>query len=200
MPNVRWLFAALILTIGLAPQTAKAQELGDDERKQLESGEVLVEARTLEGGGGVLARARALVDGDPGAIWKHVAACESYSEFMPRTAESRLVEKSGERVVCYVRIDMPFPVGDLWSETEAIHRELSGNRFERRWKLLRGSYTRNEGYWRLVPWEGDETRTLVTYQLLVRPEKSVPQALLREAQRRSLPDMIGALRKRAAAH
>jgi ribosome-associated toxin RatA of RatAB toxin-antitoxin module len=192
------LACCLFLLSSAAAGGASAQELSDTDRERLEAGEVLAEARTLEEEGAVAARVRAVIAAAPAKVWEHVAACDKYSEFMPRLSESRIVEQEGERVVCHLRIDMPFPLGALWSESEGRHRALSGGRFERRWKLLRGTYKRNEGHWRLGPWGEDATRTLVTYQVVVAPDKAIPQSILREGQRRSLPELIEALRRRVA--
>jgi ribosome-associated toxin RatA of RatAB toxin-antitoxin module len=167
-----------------------------EERAQLEKGEVVVEALPPSDDSGVAARARALVDAPPDAVWPVVRDCEHFSEFMPRTKRSRLLQRSFDEAVCEIEVAMPFPLSNLVSTTRSKLIDLPGGGHERRWTLVSGDYRRNEGVWRVLPWGPDGKRTFLEYRLDADPTTHVPDALIRRAQTGSLPDVLEAVRKR----
>ena len=198
----------MLLVWTAAPLAARAgarPDFSDEDRRRLEAGEVIVDARTLDGEDHVVvARAVALVDQPPARVWPHIDQCARYQEYMPRVVESRELRRECDegsegacRVDCFVKLDMPFPLSDLWSKTEARHDRVDGQGYRRRWRLVEGSYRVNQGSWVLLPWTPEGGSTLVIYQIKVAPRASLPPAFLRQAQRRSLPGLMEAIRKRS---
>ena len=162
----------------------------------LERGEIIVESMKPSGGGGVAARVMGIVDARPVEVWPIVRDCQHYAQFMPRTERSEVRGYRGKASICFVEIDMPFPLSNLWSESASTLTELPGGGFERSWSMIRGNYTRNNGSWRIFPWSEGGARSLIVYRIDTDPDMIIPDAILRSAQTGSLPDVFTAVRNR----
>lgn len=182
---------ALLLAGGAA-----SPELPAGERERLDRGEILFSQLDGRQASGIAVRAQAVVEASPDAVWRVLRECGEYDEFLPSTRFSELRHREANVAICYTVIDMPFPLDDLVSETRVVERSLPDGGFERRWSLLRGSYSRNDGAWSVQPWQGAPDRALVDYHVDFELDTLVPQFLLRSAQRRTLPAVFEALRQR----
>lgn len=171
----------------------QAVGISSEDRARLNEGEVLVTPLSPEGGG-VSARALAVVEAPPDAVWPVVRDAEHFCEFMPRTKSSRIVSRSEEGQVVRLEISMPFPLKNLVSEVLSVITETEDRR-GRRWSLVKGTYERNDGEWVVASW-GDN-RTLLGYWLDAKPKIVIPDAVIRKAQTGSLPDVFEAVRDRA---
>lgn len=192
----RALLLACLLLLPLLP--ARGEPVPPAEELRLTRGEIIVSSRQLPGKAVPEHTARGVVDAPPEAVWEVVDRCGDYARFMPLVQASRELERQGERVVCRIEIDLPFPLPNLWSVTEATHVALPGRLFARRWHMRAGSYTVNDGAWEVAPWGEGGQRSLVTYRIQVMPDMVLPDALMGSLQKSSLPDVIQALRKRVA--
>ena len=47
------------------------------------------------------------------------------------------------KTICHVELNMPFPLMNLWSDSTSVHVEQPDGFFQRTWKLVRGTYRRN---------------------------------------------------------
>lgn len=161
----------------------------------LDAGEILVTSEAVAGRDMPRARVEAVIEAPPEKVWEIIQSCGNYSKTMPRIAASKELSRDGGVTVCEVTVDMPFPLSNLTSRTEAVMTVQPGVRWERRWKLLSGDYHVNEGAWVLTPWRGDSKRTHARYELLADPKIHVPQAIINSAQTKSLPKTIERLRE-----
>jgi len=167
------------------------------DQAQLDKGEVLVKSLTPTGDEGVAAEARAVVSAPPEKVFGFLDDCARFKEFMPRVKDSALRGTEGDAKICYTEIGMPFPISNLWSEVRSVTTRLPDGGYQRAWTLIKGTYKRNTGNWKVQPWGADGTKSLVTYTLDVNPDVMIPDAIIRKAQTGSLPDVFEALRKRA---
>jgi ribosome-associated toxin RatA of RatAB toxin-antitoxin module len=141
-----------------------------------------------------------VIDAPPDAVWAIVSRCNDYGKNMPRVAAARELSRSGDEATsftttCEVTADLPFPLPDLTSVNKAQHTIEPGKRYVRQWSLVRGDYSLNEGSWTLVAVD-DGKKTKTTYRLRVRPNVPLPDGLLSQAQRNTMPDMIRNLRNK----
>jgi len=179
----------LLLALLLAPSAAAA----DDFQSRLEKGEIFCYPRKVPGSDVPEMVLKAVVNAPMARVWKIIDACGNYKRTQPRVKDSVEVSRKGQRVVCRVTIDLPFPYSDKTSLTEAVHT-VTPERCSRRWKLLSGDYKVNSGSWVLTPFRGDPQRTLVVYRVHAQPDAWVPGWIRKAAQKRSLPEMIRRLR------
>jgi ribosome-associated toxin RatA of RatAB toxin-antitoxin module len=137
----------------------------------------------------------AVIDAPPEAVWALVSRCNEYKRTMPRIADSKELSRApdGMSMVCRVTADMPFPIPDLTSTTQARHKVDPGKRYERTWKLVEGDYDINEGSWVLEAM-GDGNQTRATYRLRAKPKMPVPDSMLGLFQQKALPDVIKGVR------
>lgn len=149
--------------------------------------------------------ARAVVDAPPEKVWALVSDCGNYKETMPNIMDSKLVsstpgssEGDGEIRVCQIVTDLPFPLPDLMSKTRVVHTIEPGKRWQRAWTLLEGDYEKNEGMWRVEPFGGDGSRSLVTYVLSARPKIFLPAGMIASVSEGKIPEMMKNVRARTA--
>jgi ribosome-associated toxin RatA of RatAB toxin-antitoxin module len=131
----------------------------------------------------------ATMDAPPEKVWAIVSDCAHYKEHMPRIAASKLLSKSGNTRTCEVTVEMPFPLSNLTSVTQAVHEE-SPAKYSRKWKLVRGDFKINEGSWEVSPANAARTKSSVRYTLHAEPNTAVPQWIREKAQKKTLPEMI----------
>ena len=91
-------------------------------------------------------------------------------------------------------VDLPFPMDDLRSVTDATHIIKKDKFYQRSWKLVEGDYQTNRGFWKLQAIDQGK-HTYVHYLVHVEPKTSVPDFLKRMAQKSKIPDMFENLRE-----
>ncbi len=190
------IFLVLITTGSLLPRNSSAQKLSPKQRESLRRGEIIT--RTLrvnktQGHG----EAIGVVDAPPARVFTVIADVAHYKEFMTRVTESKVIKREGNTYDFAYTIDMPWPLADYHCVTHNVHKvDAKHQRYERRWKLVSGTFNQNEGYWRLRPWPGG--KTLVTYSVVVQPKTAVPDFIVNFVAKKALPRAIKSIRKRLA--
>lgn len=164
------------------------------DEARLAKGDILVSTRAVPGSDMPEATVVAVIDAPPDRVWRIIDDCAAYKRTMPRIKASRLVERSGTRVVCEVTVEMPFPFSNLTSVSEGLHT-VGPPKWARSWHMLRGDYHKNTGSWTLSAFDAAGTRTRAVYKLHVEPKVSIPNAILRKAQASTLPDVMERLRE-----
>ncbi len=190
---MRCLFFVMLSLPALAQQTPPT--LTAAEKKKLDNGDVIVRPQTPTDNKGVAAQSLGLVNAPASEVWAVIKDCSKYADFMPRTKKSVAMNLDG-KPGCRTELSMPFPLTDLWSENTYVHTEHPDGSYLRTWALHRGTYHRNTGAWRLFPYEPDNSRTLVVYEIDSDPKMAVPDGLIRSAQTGSLPKVFSAIRVR----
>lgn len=175
---------------------ASASTLSD---QALSSGKVDIRFVEKRGYDTPEARIEAVIDAPPETVWKVIGDCAGYSKTMPRIASSKLlkVKKMSDtksQHFCELVVDLPMPFSDLKATTKAIHTE-GPSEWSRRWSLVKGDYTVNNGSWVLTPFDEKGTRTRAKYRLHAEPTTSIPQWVRTRAQESSFPKLIVRLRE-----
>lgn len=147
------------------------------------------------GDGAPTFEAHALIDAPPAVVWSVVSRCADYRRHMPRIAESAELKRDGNSVTCRVTADMPFPIPDLTSVSQAVHTaDVAAGNYQRAWTLVEGDYDVNEGAW-ILKSTGAGKQTYAIYRLRVKPKLPVPAGLAALFQKGPLVDAMLALRK-----
>lgn len=169
-----------------------------EETKRLATGEILVIRMEPTGGTGAAAMVKALVDAPVATVWPAVRDCQHFDQFMPRVEKSELREHDGEGMLCYTLVKLPF-LKDLESETLSTIEEPTPGSFKRTWVLHKGTFTHNNGSYLVEPFQGDANRSLVTYTIDAKPSIPIPDAMLKQAQSKTLPKLMEKLREHVGA-
>jgi len=183
--------ASLVAALALVPGAA------DADAPLPAKGAVQVNVYSVPGSNTPKVVARAIIEQPPRKVWAVVSDCAHYQSRMPHVAKSRLVSKVGNKHTCEVTISLPFPLSNLTAVTEATHEE-SDKGMVRRWKLVSGDYSINNGSWEVRPLDASGTSSLVTYSVQAEPNTAVPDFIRASAQKKALPDMIARVRLEAA--
>jgi len=158
----------------------------------LERGEILVDSQSTDNG--VVANMQAVIDAPIEKVWALVTNCNGFKKTMPNIESARIVKKTAKGMRCEVVADLPFPLSDLRSVTDAVHTETADMK-KRTWTLVEGDYEVNEGSWTLKRFGADGQKTLAIYNAKLEPKMSVPNSILKLAQKRTLPKVAKNLRK-----
>ncbi len=147
-----------------------------------------------------------LIDARSWRVLKVISDHDHYSEFMPYTKESRILEKNGNVVYFYTRVAPPLiserdytiklvstaipgKSGHFVTEfSQANSKGPSGKKGVVRVETV-------SGYWRLEPAEGGE-KTSLTYYVFTSPGGAVPGNLANKANTQTVPGIIKAVRER----
>lgn len=176
-------------------QPVSVPALTDAEKKKLDQGGVVVHELKPTDNSGVAGMAFGVVEASSDEVWPIVRDCEHFSKFLPSTKKSWR-KGEGSDQVCYDELELPFPLTNLWAETRSVAREEPQGYYLREWSFVKGTYKRNRGSWRVVPWGEDGKRSLVIYEVDSDPSMLVPDWILRAAQTGSLPKIFEGVRKR----
>lgn len=188
----------LVTSLGGAAALAQpvtVPALSDAERRQLDGGGVVLHEVKPTDDRGVAADSFGVVDATPDEVWPAVRDCEHFSRFLPNTKKSWR-RTDGDAVVCFDELELPFPLTNLWAETRSVMRQEPARHYAREWSFLKGTYRRNRGSWRVVPWDAEGKRALVVYSVDSDPTMLVPDVILRAAQTGSVPKLFEGLRRR----
>ncbi len=189
--KLRVILVILAIALAVLPVHLHADEALD---ARLSRGEIIITSRAIAGSDLPEVTVQAVVDTSPAKMWKIIDDCTHYKQNMQRVANSKELSRKGNVVVCEVEIELPFPLSNLTGVTEATH-VVGPPTWSRTWKLIRGDYEKNTGSWTLSAFDAEGKRTRATYKIHVIPKSNVPNALLRKAQRESLPKLIEHLRE-----
>ena len=192
---VRLVATVCLLAVSAVAEPISFPTLTDAEKQKLNTRGVVIHEVEPTGGRGIAAESMAVVDAPTAEVWPLLRDCEHFAQFMPNTQASSRKLENGESL-CFDEISLPFPLPNLWADTRSEVREEPSGHFIRAWSLVRGSYRRNRGAWKVLPWGPEGKHSLVVYVIDSDPEMILPDPLLRAAQTGSLPDVFKAVRKR----
>ena len=98
----------------------------------------------------------------------------------------------------YSNLELPWPCDNRWYivKVERDETRAAQHRYHSSWSLVTGNLKENYGEWTLAPF--DSTKTKAVYKLCTDPGGHIPQFLLTQGTCVTMPQIIKAIRKRAA--
>lgn len=185
---------ALVLVLALlAVVTARAVDV-EQQREKLAAGELFVQAIDVPGSSMPRVRLTAVVWAPPDVVWELIDRCGDYRLVMPRTSQSRELERRHGVVRCESTLDAPWPVGGLKAVTRGTH-VAQPDFFQRTWTLESGDFRSNEGRWTVTPFDDNGWHSLVVYEVHLEPKRSLPGFLVDRVQRFGLQKTIDEVRR-----
>jgi hypothetical protein len=151
-----------------------------------------------------------MIDASPATVEKVLADVASYPSFMPYVTESRAVSQSGDDVITYQRLNVPF-VANRDYTVRVEHGTIKGAGGETIYRdewltdneagpAARRGVVRvkvNEGSWLLEPAGPGGSSTQATYQIYTDSGGALPAFLANRASQLIIPRLFDAIRKQA---
>lgn len=138
--------------------------------------------------------AYALVKADPLTIISVIADYENYPDFMPRVKSTDIYYMSLDSAHYRTDLKMPWPLNDIWY---VISVKSDTVKYEIRWVMLEGNILDTKGFWKLR--ESENGSVLVIYHAEVLLDSGFPEFAVRIVQKKTVKNILKAIRKRAEA-
>ena len=154
-----------------------------------DKGRITVKLAPIEGSRLCRGTARGFVPYPPDVVFRYLLDYDRFVEFMPHMMESRVLEGNGNSMKVYQKLNLPWPLANRWYRSivdiDSEHHRLS-------WVTDEGNLESCTGGWVVKPVEGG---SMVTYTVVLDPGGYYPAWVINSIQRRSLPQVIRALRE-----
>lgn len=181
-----------------ARETPVPPRLTESLRGDLEDGDIVVNVR--EDGDAHRAELVALVDGSAEDVWAVITDFDSFEDWVPDQVDSTIVEARGANGAVFSG-ETRVPI--LRNRTYQIrdrHRieERDGvTMYVDEWDYIDGSgnMEENEGYWIVMPYDQDPSKTLIRMVVFADLGMMVPQAVIQWGTRRALPELAEGIRE-----
>ncbi len=132
--------------------------------------------------------ANAYLEASPEQVWQTISQYEAYPKFLPRVASCRIDRRQGNVTIATMKLDLPFPMNGTWYTNRYVANKKAGTI---EWKMLQGSLKSTAGRWKISP---QGKGTLVQYRLQTDPGiPFIPQAMIQEGSKRTIPDILRAV-------
>ena len=118
MSKILFLLHVLIL-VGFISTVSHAQKIPHE--KKLRSSNVHLQTKEIAGSDMDELTAHAIIKAPPAKLWKIISKCDDYHKNMPSIASSKQLSVTNGVIRCELVVDLPFPMDDLRSVTDAKH-------------------------------------------------------------------------------
>ena len=219
---IRLVIIPLILVSTLFSQSDLGVRLTEKNERKLLSGKIIASVERLPDSETHKCQAMGIVYHPIDRVWETLGKYNHYSEFMPNTTVAFLVnpaaigkfenqnitdweqfEKEIENYKIdhfgtspfyfYNRFDVPWP----WEDRHFIVKmERNDKEYFSHWIEIIGNTKENKGSWKLIPFQGNNRKTLAIYTLFTDPGIKLSPKLSKIGTKIALPGTIKSLRKR----
>lgn len=146
-----------------------------------------------------------VINAPPSAVYKLLCDSADFPKFMPYSVEVRILQRSGDVVVAYHRLDLPL-IDDRDYVLRSVHTttaSAAGPVYHIRWKAADGTgpspvpgvqrVTNCQGSWLLEP--TGEGKTQATYTIFSDAGGAIPAFLATSGSRTAIRRVFAAIRK-----
>lgn len=175
-----------------------ARAAGADDAAALRHGQDLYKMVEVEGSRSSRGFVKGIVEAPLARVFEVITDYDGQEGFMPRVQESRIVARNTASLRYHTVLEMPWPVSDVEYDAEV---SWAADRRSIRFVMVPGTgqgVKRFDGHWRLAPFEGSATRTVVQYDLHFEPTTEWPEWIIDVGTKSALGDVLPALRKQLA--
>lgn len=162
----------------------------------LSKGEIMLELVKEKGSGVPRVSAKAVVDAPADEVWALLSDCRKTGALFDGVKDVKRHHHADATSVCSSTFSMPFPFSNLSSKMKYT-RTTRGDVRTSSWRLVSGDFSRSTGSWKVEPYEGSTTRTLVRYTAHAEPDIPVPGWMQESGLKDSTMGAIRKLRKLA---
>lgn len=178
--RIKIVFLLLAFTLPVSSEEINIEEL--------KKGKIITEEEIVEGrSGGV--KATFWVNAKPEVVFRELSDGGKFSEFMPDIDQSIVKNSGGDFQDVYYKLHFWFADVEY-----VLHRVINKNEMKITWNMLDGKFKRIDGFWEIR--DGSDG-SIVTYYTDVEPGLFVPKSISKYLTKKSLPDLVDAVKKRA---
>lgn len=191
----------LMLLSADAPAAVPWQSAGEDDG-------ITIMSRDKPGSDVHEMKAQGMIDAPPMAIWTALRDYDHYTQTMPYTEKSKVVEKSADGKTTWFYSVINAPLVSRRDYTIKLHDDTN---YKNGKGKMRVSWTIatdkgpapqdgivrvkvNDGYWELQP-VANGTKTYATYYLYTDPGGSVPKWIVNKGNATAVPEVFNAIKK-----
>lgn len=161
--------------------------LSPSENERLLKGEpIILKVERTEHEGG--AKAMILINEHENRVFDVLCDVKDFPKFMPSLEKVEVLQRNRNSHIVRMFVKKAFVKFDY-----TLRRVCDREKMEVRWVGADEKFEKIDGYWRLEP--VDEGRTKVIYYTYLKPSFFIPQVIIDYLQKRSLPDMLNALKR-----
>ena len=194
---------AVALVIGAAIlQSAPARGVLDDacpdpggHEDAIVGGEVLIELTDFPGSAAKEGCVLGFIPAPPAAVMAVLRRAGDYDLYMPKVVKSEVSPGDGGAILNEQELNLPWPIGDRHFTVRLVEEESKDGGYSFKFDYVKGSGNIEDtrGHWSIEPWKGG---SLVSYVLWTDPGGVIPMWAVNRASRRTLPEVVVALRDR----
>jgi len=190
----------MVIALIALPSTALAVVEDDcpdptGHESEIVGGEVLIKLTDFPGSAAKQGCVLGFIPAQPSAVMAILRRAGDYAEYMPRVAKSEVTKGSDGEVLNSQVLDLPWPVGDRHFTVRLVEERSEDGSYWFKFYYVKGSgnVLDTRGHWLIEPWQGGSR---VTYLLWSDPGGAIPKWALNRVSRRTLPEVVVALRDR----
>lgn len=192
------LVGAALLILHPPPVCAVLDEACPDpagHEDEIVGGEVMIKLTDFPGSAAKEGCVLGYIPAPPDAVMAVLRKAGDYELYMPRVVKSEATPAEGGVILNAQELDLPWPIGDRHFTVRLVEErsEDGGYRFQFDYVKGSGNVEDTRGHWSIDPWKGGSR---VAYVLWTDPGGAIPKWALNRASRRTLPEVVTALRDR----
>jgi hypothetical protein len=193
---------AAALTLGAALlQSLPARGVDDacpdpaGHEEEIVEGEVLLKLTDFPGSAAKEGCVLGFIPAPPDAVIAVLRRAGEYAEYMPRVSRSETRPGADGSVLNAQELDLPWPIGNRHFTVRLVEEKSKDGGYWFRFDYVEGSGNIEDthGHWSIEPWNGGSR---VAYVLWTDPGGAIPMWAVNRASRRTLPQVVVALRDR----
>ena len=193
--------AALVIGV-VVLHSAPARGIVDDacpdpagHEDAIVGGEVLIKLTDFPGSAAKEGCVLGYIPASPDAVMAVLRRAGDYDQYMPRVSKSDAAPGEGGVILNTQEVDLPWPIGDRHFTVRLVEERSKDGGYSFKFDYVKGSGNVEDtrGYWTIEPWNGGSR---VSYVLWTDPGGAIPKWALNRVSRRTLPEVVVALRER----
>jgi hypothetical protein len=158
-------------------------------------GEVLLKLTDFPGSAAKEGCVLGYIPAPPEAVMAVLRRAGEYDQYMPRVRKSQVEPGEGGAILNAQELDLPWPIGDRYFTVRLVEEKSKDGGYSFKFDYVKGSGNVEDtrGHWSIEPWNGGSR---VSYVLWTDPGGAIPMWAVNRASRRTLPQVVVALRDR----
>jgi hypothetical protein len=187
--------AALLLALPASGLIDDACPDPTGHEDEIVSGEVLIKLTDFPGSAAKEGCVLGYIPAPPDEVMAVLRRAGEYDQYMPRVRKSETRPGEAGAILNAQELNLPWPIGDRHFTVRLVEEKAKDGGYSFKFDYVKGSGNIEDtrGHWSIEPWKGGSR---VAYVLWTDPGGAIPMWAVNRASRRTLPQVVVALRDR----